>query len=59
MKTGVQWETYLDKSFFDMWVVRPVGDHDMDSPRLFHFDNESDAKALKALVEKSHHAVKV
>lgn len=57
IKTNVSWELFCDDSFFDMWAVRPVGDGDFNSPRLFHFDKKEDAEKFKELVEKAHCAV--
>lgn len=47
------WEMYLDLSYFDMWAVRPVGDKDFNSPRLFHFSRREEADSFLALVQKS------
>lgn len=56
-KFGVKWELFMDESNYDMWAVRPVGDKDFNSPRLFHFIEKQDAEKFKELVEKSYHAV--
>jgi hypothetical protein len=56
-KFGVKWEIFLDVSNYDMWGVRPVGDKDFNSPRLFDFVDKEDAEKFKKLVEKSYHAV--
>jgi hypothetical protein len=53
----VKWEMFLDSSYYDMWAVRPVGDKDFNSPRLFHFILKEDAEQFKALLEKSFCAV--
>lgn len=57
IKNRVKWEVFCDKSYFDMWAVRPVGDKFFDSPRLFHFMDMADAQQFKVLVDKSYHAV--
>lgn len=54
MKENVKWEIFIDESFFDMWAVRPIGDKDFNSPRLFHYVFKEDAEKLKELLEKSH-----
>jgi hypothetical protein len=56
--TRVQWEMFVDSNFYDCWAVRPIGDKDFNSPRLFHFFEKEDAEKFKELVEKSYHAVK-
>jgi len=53
-----KWVSFQDPSFYDMWVVRPVGDHDFNSPRLFHFIDKPDADVFLALINKSYHAVR-
>lgn len=42
----IKWEMYCDESYFYMWAVRPKGDKDFNSPRLFHLDNKYEAKRL-------------
>jgi hypothetical protein len=54
---NVKWEVFQDKTYFDFWAVRPIGDKNFNSPRLFHFANEEDAEQFKRLVELSYHAV--
>ena len=56
-KFRVRWEVFLDVSNYCMWGVRPVGDKDFNSPRLFDFVDKEDAEKFKKLVEKSYHAV--
>lgn len=56
-KTNVEWELFMDSSFYDMFAVRQVGDKDFNSPRLFHFDKLEDAKLFKELIEKAHIAI--
>lgn len=53
-KLETKWEMFLDESYFHMWAVRPMGDRNLDSPRLFHFIKKEDAEAFKKLVEVSH-----
>lgn len=56
-KNGVDWECFMDHSFHDMWAVRPLGDKDYYSPRLFHFVSMKDALMFKGLIERSYHAI--
>ena len=53
-----KWEMFLDRGFYDMWAVRQMGDKDFNSPRLFHFVFEDDARKFKVLVEKANCAIK-
>jgi hypothetical protein len=55
--TNIKWEIFMDDVLYGMWAVRPVGDKDFNSPRLFHFVKEQDAKQFKELAEKAHIAV--
>lgn len=48
----IKWEVFLDKSYFDMFAVRPIGDRDFYSPRIFHFDSEEDAMKCKEILDK-------
>jgi len=57
MKNRVEWEMFCDESYFDLWVVRPVGDKSFLSQRLFHFDSKSSAEKFKELLEISYHSV--
>lgn len=57
-KHRVEWEVFSDASYFGLWAVRPVGDKDFDSPRLFHFVEQTDANEFKRLLDISSHAVK-
>lgn len=56
-KFGVKWELFQDELNYDMFSVRPVGDKNFNSPRLFCFVEREDADKFKELVEKSYHAV--
>ena len=56
-KNNVKWEVFMDYSFYEMWAVRPVGDKDFNSPRLFHYVLKEDADKLKELLDKSHCAI--
>jgi hypothetical protein len=49
----MEWESFFDESYYDMWAVRPVGDTNFNSPRLFHFDRKDDAEKFKELCEKA------
>lgn len=53
----MNWELFFDKSYYDMWAVRPFGDTDLNSPRLFHFGIKSDAETFKELCERSFVAI--
>ena len=57
IKTNVKWEIVWDYDFYDMWLVKPVGDNDFNSPRRFHFVFEKDALKFLELISKSHCAV--
>lgn len=57
MQRSVEWEMFQDPAYFDMWAVRPVGDRDFNSPRLFHFANEDQARRFLSLLRLSSHAV--
>jgi hypothetical protein len=58
MKTDkVKWQMFKDLSYYDMWAIRPVKDHDYNSPRLFHFAEEADAAEFFRLIQKSYCAV--
>jgi len=58
IKFKENWEMFMDPSFYEMWAVRPKNDKNFDSPRLFHFTHEEDAKMFLELIDKSNHAVK-
>ena len=58
LQVRVKWEVFQDELFYSMWAVRPIGDHDFDSPRLFHLPDKSAAEEFKAMLDKSYHAVK-
>lgn len=56
--SGFPWEIYLDDSYYHMWAVRDKTDKSFNSPRLFHFNNEEDARDFLHLINISHHAVR-
>jgi hypothetical protein len=56
--TRTKWESFRDQSYYDLWAVRPIGDHDFQSPRLFHFVEKADAELFLELISKSYHAVR-
>ena len=58
MKSNVKWELFCDAAFYDMWAVRPKGDKDFNSPRVFHFVRKEDAEKFLELISKCHCAVK-
>ena len=47
----IKWETFTDESYHNMVAVRPVGDTDFNSPRLFHFIFPENAEKFKLLAE--------
>lgn len=49
----MKYEIFEDFSYYNMWVVRPVGDRDFNSPRLFHFALKKDADKFKDLIEQA------
>ena len=49
----VKWEIFYDESYYGLWAVRPIGDHDFNSPRCFHLANEDLANELKNLLDKT------
>jgi hypothetical protein len=53
-----EWECFQDESYYDCWAVRPIGDHDFLSPRLFHFVEKADAELFRELINKSYHAAR-
>ena len=58
-QSNVKWEDpFEDQRFYGMWAVRPVGDHDFNSPRLFHFVFEDEAWKFKEMIEKCCCAVR-
>lgn len=44
---------FYDESYFSMWAVRPVGDKDFNSPRLFHVSTREDAIKLVGLLNSA------
>lgn len=57
-QSRVKWEVFCDEDYYSFWGVRPVGDRDFNSPRLFHFTLKIEADEFKTLLDKSFHAVK-
>lgn len=53
----MKWEYFVDESYYGMYAVRPVGDKNFNSPRLFHFADEEDAIKCVELMEKAHMAL--
>ncbi len=49
----ISWEYFIDAAYYDMWAVRPVGDRDFNSPRLFHFTSKDEAILCKELMENA------
>lgn len=54
-----KWEVFFDRIYFDMFAVRPIGDKDFYSPRLFYFDSEEDAIKCKEILDKCHCSCKL
>ena len=48
----MKWEIFNDASCYNLWAVRPIGDKDFNSQRLFHFAKEEEAKTFKLAAEK-------
>jgi len=49
----MKYELFEDISYYHLWAVRPEGDRDFKSPRLFHFVRKEDAEKFKLLIEKA------
>jgi hypothetical protein len=47
-----QWEWFSDPAYYDLWAVRPIGDKDFGSSKLFHVQTEHEAKALCDILTK-------
>lgn len=43
---NMKWEMFCDPAYYDMWAVRPVGDKNFNSEKLFHFNLKDEAKKL-------------
>lgn len=54
---NINWEIYCDRLFYNIWAVRPVGDTDFNSLRLFHMTTRNKAEALQTLLSEAHCAV--
>lgn len=54
---SIEWEIYQDESYYHMWAVRPVGDTDFNSPRLFHFNTKEQAEAFVQAVKPANIAI--
>ena len=46
-----KYEIYIDKSNYNLWAVRPIGDSDFNSPNLKYFKTQDEALVYKALQE--------
>ncbi len=42
----IEWETYCDEGYFHLYAVRPVGDMDFGSQKLFHVQTYEEAQTL-------------
>lgn len=49
-----QWEVFFDKTYFDMFAVRPIVNKDFHSLRLFVFNSKEDAMKCKEILDKCH-----
>ena len=49
---GLRWEIFCDRSYYDLWAVRPVGDKDFNSQKLFHVQSKEEAEALRNLLSQ-------
>lgn len=50
----MKWEYFLDHSYYDMYAVRPEGDKDFNSPRLFHVVAKHEAEKLCEYLNDSY-----
>ena len=48
----MDYEIFCDRSYYDMWCVRPKGSTLFNDPRNRHFSTEEEATAYKELAEK-------
>lgn len=44
---------FLDECYYGYYAVRPIGDNNFNSSRLFHFLEKQDAIKFKELIEKA------
>ena len=56
-KSNVEWELFLDYSYYDMFCVKPKEDKLFNSPRRFYFNKKEDAERFKQLIESCHCAI--
>jgi hypothetical protein len=49
-RRGREWETFIDRGYFDMTCVRWVEDKDFNSPTSFHFDTYKEAAEFMDLI---------
>jgi len=47
------WEMFHDISHYNLYCVRPINDHNFNSPRSFHFFNKKDAEDFLNAVVKA------
>jgi hypothetical protein len=52
-RRGREWETFIDRGYFDMTCVRWVEDKNFNSPTSFHFDTPAEAYQFMKLLEVS------
>lgn len=47
------WEIFVDKSYYDLWAVRPVGEKNFNSGLTFHVLLKEEAQRLKEYLESN------
>lgn len=52
-KRGREWECFIDRAYFEMVCVRPVGDRDFNSQLSFHFTTMEKSKQFMSLLEEA------
>lgn len=53
-KRGREWETFVDRSYFDCICVRLACDRDFNSQTSFHFNTYEQAKKFVELLKEAH-----
>lgn len=47
---NIEWEYFIDHSYYDLYAVRPKNDKDFNSHHLFHVINSKEAEKLCQLL---------
>jgi len=53
-KRGREWETYIDKSYYDMVCVRWTSDKSFNNPLSFHFNTTAQACLFVQLLKEAY-----